>query len=215
MEAINIKGKKYVTVNERLKAFRTVAEYAGYSLVTIAHELTNDVCVMEAQIKNKDGVLIANGFAREVRTQAGSLVNATSYVENCETSAWGRALANFGIGIDENICSAQELLVALGMQQSKAAEPSPKTEQQKPTDTTYIEQAKTKEKSPQARMLEEIEACKTAIELQGIQARLDKNATMSDAVRKSWQDKICEQGNKIHATKTQDGWMDDADLMSY
>lgn len=208
METINIKGKKYVTVNERLKAFRTVAEYAGYSLVTIAHELTNDVCVMEAQIKNKDGVLIANGFAREVRTQAGSLVNATSYVENCETSAWGRALANFGIGIDEEVCSAQELLVALGMQKSKTAE-------QKPAETPYIDQAKAKEKSPQERMLEEIEACKTAIELQGIQARLDKNTTMSDAVRKSWQDKICEQGNKIHATKTQDGWMDDADLMSY
>lgn len=78
-----------------------------------------------------------------------------------------------------------------------------------------IDAAKAKEKSPQARMLEEIEACKTAIELQGIQARLDKNTTMSDAVRKSWQDKICEQGNKIHATKTQDGWMDDADLSNY
>lgn len=78
-----------------------------------------------------------------------------------------------------------------------------------------IDAVKAKEKSPQERMLEEIQACKTAIELQGIQARLDKNTTMSDAVRKSWQDKICEQGNKIHATKTQDGWMDDADLMSY
>lgn len=208
METIYIKGKKYVTVNERLKAFRTVAEYKGYSLVTIAHELTNDVCVMEAQIKNKDGVLIANGFAREVRTQAESLVNATSYVENCETSAWGRALANFGIGIDEEVCSAQELLVALGMQKSKTAE-------QKPSEIPYINKAKAKEKSPQARMLDEIQACQTAIELQGIQVRLDKNTTMSDAVRKSWQDKICEQGNKIHATKTQGGWMDDADLVSY
>ena len=78
-----------------------------------------------------------------------------------------------------------------------------------------IDKDKAKEKSPQERMLEEIEACNTAIELQGIQARLDKNTTMSDAVRKSWQDKICEHGNKIHATKTQDGWMDDADLVSY
>lgn len=139
MKAIDIKGKKYVTVNERLKAFRTAAEYAGYSLVTIAHELTNDVCVMEAQIKNKDGVLIANGFAREVRTQAGSMVNATSYVENCETSAWGRALANFGIGIDEQICSAQELLVALGMQQSKAADPTPEPQPKPSADAEPIQ----------------------------------------------------------------------------
>ena len=124
METINIKGKQYVTVNERLKAFRTEQAYAGWSLKTIAHELTGEVCVMEAQILDKDGRLRANGFAREVRTQAGSMVNATSYVENCETSAWGRALGNLGIGIDESICSAQEFLVAIGMQESKPAAPA-------------------------------------------------------------------------------------------
>ena len=123
METINIKGKKYVTVNERLKAFRTESAYAGWTLKTIAHELTNDVAVFEAQIINKDGRIIANGFAREVRTQAGSMVNATSFVENCETSAWGRALGNLGIGIDEAICSAQELLVAVGMENSAPAAP--------------------------------------------------------------------------------------------
>lgn len=125
LNTLNIKGKNYVTVNERLKAFRTEAAYAGWTLKTIAHEITNDVCVFEAQIIDKDGRLIANGFARELRTQAGSMVNATSYVENCETSAWGRALGNLGIGIDEAICSAQELLVAVGMQQSKLADPAP------------------------------------------------------------------------------------------
>lgn len=123
METINIKGKKYVTVNERLKAFRTQSIYAGWTLRTIAHELTNDVAIMEAQILDKEGRLIANGFARELRTQAGSMVNSTSYIENCETSAWGRALGNLGIGIDESICSAQELLVAVGMQQSVPAAP--------------------------------------------------------------------------------------------
>ena len=123
METINIKGKKYVTVNERLKAFRTESAYAGWTLKTIAHELTNDVAVFEAQIINKDGRIIANGFARELRTQAGSMVNATSFVENCETSAWGRALGNLGIGIDEAICSAQELLVAVGMENSAPAAP--------------------------------------------------------------------------------------------
>lgn len=121
METINIKGKKYVTVNERLKAFRTQKEFAGWTLKTIAHELTGDVAIMEAQILDKEGRIVANGFAREVRTQSGSMVNATSYVENCETSAWGRALGNLGIGIDEAICSAQELLVAIGAQNSAPA----------------------------------------------------------------------------------------------
>lgn len=123
METISIKDKQYVTVNERLKAFRTEQVYAGWTLKTIVHELTNDVAVMEAQIIDKDGRIRANGFAREVRTQPGSKVNATSYVENCETSAWGRALGNLGIGIDESICSAQELLVAVGMQNSSPAAP--------------------------------------------------------------------------------------------
>jgi len=126
LKTMNIKGKEYVTVNERLKAFRTQAEFAGWTLQTIPHELTNDVAVFEARILDKDGRLRANGFAREVRTQAGSMVNATSHIENCETSAWGRALGNLGIGIDESICSAQELLVALGMQKSDPAPAAPK-----------------------------------------------------------------------------------------
>lgn len=123
LDTINIKGKNYVTVNERIKAFRSNTEWAGWTLKTIAHELTNDIAIMEAQILDKEGRLIANGFARESRTQAGSVVNATSYIENCETSAWGRALGNLGIGIDDSICSAQELLVAIGMQQSTPASP--------------------------------------------------------------------------------------------
>lgn len=127
LQTINIKGKNYVTVNTRVKAFRTTAEWKGWTLKTIAHILTDDVAVFEAQVLDKDGRVVANGFAREVRTQPGSMVNATSYVENCETSAWGRALGNLGIGIDESICSAQELLVAVGMQQviQEQQEPAP------------------------------------------------------------------------------------------
>lgn len=118
MQTINIKGKDYVPVNERLKAFRSEKIYEGWALQTVVHELTPDYCTMEARVTDKDGRLVANGFAREYRQQAGSMVNATSYVENCETSAWGRALGNLGIGIDNSICSAQELLFALNQQQT-------------------------------------------------------------------------------------------------
>lgn len=118
MQTINIKGKDYVPVNERLKAFRSEKIYEGWTLQTVLHELTPDYCTMEARVTDKDGRLVANGFARECRQQAGSMVNATSYVENCETSAWGRALGNLGIGIDSSICSAQELLLALNQQQT-------------------------------------------------------------------------------------------------
>ena len=50
---------------------------------------------------------IASGIAQEVK--GSSFINKTSYVENCETSAWGRALANFGIGIDAAVASYNEV----------------------------------------------------------------------------------------------------------
>jgi hypothetical protein len=42
-----------------------------------------------------------------------SYINKTSYVENCETSAWGRALANFAIGVDASVASADEVANAI------------------------------------------------------------------------------------------------------
>ena len=50
--------------------------------------------VMKATLYTEDGLIVANGFAKEVESDRG--VNATSALENCETSAIGRALANAG-----------------------------------------------------------------------------------------------------------------------
>lgn len=141
METINIKGKDYVPVNERLKAFRSAKEFAGWQLITKLHQLDSEVCTMEAQVLTKEGLLIANGFASERRNQSGSLVNATSYVENCETSAWGRALGNLGIGIDSSICSAQELLWALEQQSAPNAQKRP-IERTKAQSSTNVQPAK-------------------------------------------------------------------------
>lgn len=114
MKTVNIKGKEYVEVNERLKEFRN--NFKDYSLTTEIIELTPDYCVLKAVITDDKGVIRATGLAQESRES--SYINKTSYVENCETSAWGRALGNFGIGIDSAICTAEELLIALNAQQS-------------------------------------------------------------------------------------------------
>jgi hypothetical protein len=53
-----------------------------------------DICVMRAELWQGE-MLIATGYAEEVRGQGN--VNRTSHVENCETSAIGRALANCGV----------------------------------------------------------------------------------------------------------------------
>ena len=133
LETIVIGKKRYVTVNTRLKAFRSDPRFEGFTLVTKVHELTPDACTMEAQIFDKNDRMIANGFAHEVRNAKESMVNATSYVENCETSAWGRALGNLGIGVDDSICSAQELLTALLQQQQTEQKPQKAPAQVNPT----------------------------------------------------------------------------------
>jgi hypothetical protein len=70
---------------------------------TITHMVSvpgADVCVIRAELW-LDDICIATGYAEEVRG-AGN-VNRTSHVENCETSAVGRALANAGYaGSDVN-----------------------------------------------------------------------------------------------------------------
>ena len=53
-----------------------------------------EVCVIRAELWLGE-MLIATGYAEEVRGQGN--VNRTSHVENCETSAIGRALANAGM----------------------------------------------------------------------------------------------------------------------
>lgn len=55
---------------------------------------TGAVHIMKATLYTEDGLIVANGFAKEVESERG--VNATSALENCETSAIGRALANAG-----------------------------------------------------------------------------------------------------------------------
>lgn len=122
----NIKGKEYVEVNERIKYFRFSEDYKGWSLSSEIVHLDADSCVIRAEIRDDQWVLRATGFAQE--DKSSSYINKTSYVENCETSAWGRALANLGIGIDTSIASSNEVSMAIAKQsapaQSKSKSPA-------------------------------------------------------------------------------------------
>jgi hypothetical protein len=115
LKTINIKGKSYVEVSERLKYFRN--NYKDYSLTTQIIECTSDQCVMVANVVDPSGRIVATGHAHE--TKNSSFINKTSHVENCETSAWGRALANFGIGIDSSVASANEVQMAIAQESVK------------------------------------------------------------------------------------------------
>ena len=108
LKTINIKGKEYVEVNERLKYFRE--NHPNYALTTDIIQCTEEHCVIKATISH-GGEIIATGHAHEVKS--ANFINKTSFVEVCETSAWGRALANFGIGIDSQVASAHEVANAI------------------------------------------------------------------------------------------------------
>jgi len=114
----NIKGKAYVEVNERIKYFRESGNYNGWSLSSEVVHLDENSCVIRAEVRDENWVLRATGFAQE--DKSSSFINKTSYVENCETSAWGRALANLGIGIDTSIASSNEVSMAIAKQNAPA-----------------------------------------------------------------------------------------------
>jgi hypothetical protein len=103
LNTMDIKGKKYIPVNERVKAFRMLVPDG-----TIETELFSsaDNIIIKAKII-VNGVLLATGYAEEIR--GSSNINRTSAVENCETSAVGRALGFLGIGIDTSIASYEEV----------------------------------------------------------------------------------------------------------
>lgn len=121
MKTIDIKGKPYVTVNERLKYFREQDAYSEYQLVTTIINADSDICLMKAEIIDPEGRIVSTGHAYE---EAGSsFINKTSHVENCETSAVGRALGNLGIGIDDSVASFDEVATAITNQNKKDERP--------------------------------------------------------------------------------------------
>jgi hypothetical protein len=112
---VNIHGKDYITVAKRVNDFRELykQEFSLETEIISADEL---IVVMKASIRTKDGFIVATGHAEEVRT--ASMINKTSALENCETSAIGRALASLGLAGTE-FASANEVQQAIANQSDK------------------------------------------------------------------------------------------------
>ena len=135
----NIKGKQYVEVNQRLLFFRNEKKYEGWSIETAFLVLDSESCVAQTTISDNEGRVIAQGTAQE--DKSSSYINKTSYIENCETSAVGRALAMLGIGIETSIASSNEVSMAIAKQEAKPAakKAAPKkAPAQKATDITVL-----------------------------------------------------------------------------
>ena len=128
----DIKGKDYAEVNQRIKAFRMV--YPTGFIIPNMVKNENGICVFIAQVGyykehntisedekgNKyqhtynEKIVLATGTAYE--KENSTFINKTSYIENCETSAVGRALGMCGFGINTSVASAEEVLNAINNQ---------------------------------------------------------------------------------------------------
>lgn len=107
---VNIHGKEYFTVAERVSAFRE--KHPELTIETDIVRWEGDDVVVKASISD-NGKLLATGLAHEVRGSTN--INRTSHVENCETSAIGRCLAAFGLGGTE-YATADEVANAIAQQ---------------------------------------------------------------------------------------------------
>lgn len=108
-----IKGKSYAEVNQRIKAFRLV--HPSGCITTEIVSMENGAVTMKASVFDEQNHLLGTGFAQE--KENSSFINKTSYIENCETSAIGRALGMCGYGVDVSVASAEEVQNAIHNQQ--------------------------------------------------------------------------------------------------
>lgn len=116
--------KHYETVASRLSRFR--AEHAGEKIDTIIIECNDEKVVMRVEIsyffEGSGWTVISSAHAEEYRMDGE--VNATSALENCETSALGRALSFLGYGSADSIATAEEVIGAKRKGEAiKGAEP--------------------------------------------------------------------------------------------
>lgn len=125
---ITLHGKQYITVAERLIEFhakypkgaiRTSMEYPDEKTVRCKAVVSPDV----------ETKRFFTGHAEEKRDAPG--VNRTSAVENAETSAVGRALANLGIAIESGVASADEIASANHRQETSVYTLKPEVSKKK------------------------------------------------------------------------------------
>lgn len=127
-DVINLDGRAYELVLSRVKRFR--ADHSEvFFIKTDILLVTDDIVRIKASLgwytaEGKELVL-ATGHAEERRDDGD--VNATSAVENCETSAIGRALASYGYSSTNAFASGEEMMAA-----KRKADTANKTEKELP-----------------------------------------------------------------------------------
>ena len=144
-----VEGKNYAEVAQKVQAFRNLIP--GGFITSEIIRFDPGIVYMKSEAgyyENGQKVILSTGHAFE--RQDASNVNKTSYIENCETSAVGRALAFIGIGSESSISSVDELKQAIETQnaiaQGKIPDP---TKQDAPANVTTANKLPDAEKTPE------------------------------------------------------------------
>jgi hypothetical protein len=106
----SIQGRAYTPVYFRVNEFRE--NNPDWSIHTKLITNNETEIVVAADIIDEKGNVRATGHARELVNDKSCVLNKHSGIENCETSAIGRALANLGIGTEQMFASQDEINVA-------------------------------------------------------------------------------------------------------
>lgn len=128
ISTLKISGKEYAEVNQRIKAFRMVFPDGFIKTELVSND--GGVAIFRARVgyygMDDKEVILGTGTAYE--KEGSTFINKTSYIENCETSAVGRALGMLGIGVDTSVASAEEVQNAKLNQDQKQQEEKAKDE---------------------------------------------------------------------------------------
>lgn len=121
MKFTEIYKKNYAEVPQRVQGFRKLCPCGFIETNIISNEGGIVVMRAEAGYYSADGrrVILGTGFAYEDIKNGN--INRTSYIENCETSAVGRALGFIGLGSETSISSADEVNHAIELQNAMDA----------------------------------------------------------------------------------------------
>lgn len=118
MAGRNPMGDGYVEVNERIMAF--IEKYPEGSLQADIYTLSDSLVVMKAYAyRTPDDRTPGVGWS-SLQIPGATPFTKGSEIENCETSAWGRAIAALGFEVKRGIASKQE--VTNKREQNNAAE---------------------------------------------------------------------------------------------
>lgn len=182
------KGKEYIEVNQRVKAFRMLYPNGVIETELLSNE--NGVVIFKAIIRDDEMKILGTGTAYE--KENSTFINKTSYIENCETSAVGRALAFCGIGIDASIASKEEVENAKLNQEDKPKAEAKKSQPKKTEKSEVVSEAEMK-----TRVLKYVNDNNVDIDELCAYYHVDKLTNMTSKMLEHYISFISKQGGNI------------------